>query len=79
LAGDISFEHLEKILMDVAALSARLKKPLTARLMPIPGKKAGDATKFTFDYFANSKVMKFQGLNVDGLLRISDSVPITPR
>lgn len=79
LEGDIPIEHLETLLMDIAALSARLTKPLTARLMPIPGKKVGDATKFTFDYFVNSKVMKFQVSSVDGLLRTSDSVPITPR
>lgn len=79
LAGDVPLEDLERLLTDIAALSARLTKPLTARLMPIPGKKAGDATKFTFDYFANSKVMKFQRSKVEGLLRTSDFVPLTPR
>ncbi len=79
LAGDISLEQLEKLLMDIAFLSARLKKPLTARLMPIPGKKAGDATKFTFDYFANSKVMKVPSSNLEDLLRKGNSVRITPR
>jgi len=42
----------------------RLDKPLTARLMPIPGKKAGDETNFDFGFFANSKVM---ALDSDGL------------
>ena len=32
------------LLLDVAALALRLNKPLTARLMPIPGKKAGRNT-----------------------------------
>lgn len=57
LPGDITTAELQAILLDVAALSLRLGKPLTARLMPIPGKKAGDLTSFQFPYFANSRVM----------------------
>jgi hypothetical protein len=34
-----------------------LNKPLSARLMPIPGKKAGEITDYNFDYFVNSKIM----------------------
>jgi uncharacterized protein (UPF0210 family) len=39
-------------------LALRLDKPLTARLMPIPGKKAGDETNFDFAFFAQSRIMK---------------------
>ena len=28
--------------------------------MPVPGKKAGDLTKFDFGFFANSKVMTLE-------------------
>jgi len=35
----------------------RLDKPLTARLIPIPGLQAGDATHFSFEYFADAHVM----------------------
>jgi hypothetical protein len=34
-----------------------LDKPLTARLMLIPGKQAGELTSFDFGYFANSRLM----------------------
>jgi len=57
LAGDISEQKLEAILYDVASMSIKLNKPLSARLMPVPNKKAGDMTEFTFEYFVNSKVM----------------------
>ena len=60
LPGDINANQISSILMDLAALSLRLDKPLTARLMPIPGKKAGDSTNFDFPFFANSKVMDLQ-------------------
>jgi uncharacterized protein (UPF0210 family) len=64
LPGDVSESTLTGILLDVAALSARLRKPLVARLMPLPGLAAGDATSFDFEYFAPSRVI---GIRRDGL------------
>ncbi len=57
LPGDISADALAAILLDVAALAVRLDKPLTARLMPIPGKRAGEVTTFDFPFFANSAIL----------------------
>ena len=57
LPGDCSPEEITALLLDLAALALRLDKPLTARLMPIPDKKAGEMTSFDFPYFANSRVM----------------------
>ena len=57
LPGDTTSEQLVPLLLDLSALALRLDKPLTARLMPVPGKKAGEATAFDFGFFANSKVM----------------------
>ena len=60
LPGDTTPNQIVPLLLDLSALALRLNKPLTARLMPIPGKKAGDPTDFTFDYFANSRVMALE-------------------
>ena len=57
LPGDCTIDEIKNILYDVATLSIKLKKPLSARLMPIPGKKPGDMTEFSFQYFKNSTVM----------------------
>jgi uncharacterized protein (UPF0210 family) len=57
LPGDTTSQQLVPLLLDLCALALRLDKPLTARLMPIPTKKAGDATNFDFAFFAPSKVM----------------------
>ena len=46
LPGDISVKKLEAILFDVAALSSRAGKPLSARLLPAPGKEVGEKTEF---------------------------------
>lgn len=57
LPGDVTIEKLNALLIDIASLSCKLCKPLSARLMPIPGKHAGDMTDFDFPYFVNSKIM----------------------
>jgi uncharacterized protein (UPF0210 family) len=61
LPGDTTVEEVSSILLDVATLSLVADKPLTARLMPIPGKKAGEITNFDFSYFANARIMDVRG------------------
>jgi len=68
LPGDVSAASLAGILLDVAMLAARLGKPLTARLMPLPGLAAGDLVTFDFPYFAPSRVMAVSGDGVTGLM-----------
>ena len=46
LPGDVTAEQLARIIGDVATLSAKLSKPLSARLLPVAGAKAGDRTTF---------------------------------
>lgn len=79
LPGDLSSGQLNAVLLDLAALAARLDKPLTARLMPIPGKKAGDPTEFDFPYFANSRVMAVQSRPLQGALRSGMDLDLQPR
>jgi hypothetical protein len=79
LAGDISKEALAAILMDLAALAYRLDKPLTARLMPIPGKQAGEKTDFEFEYFANSNVLASDSKGISGPMGSGDSFKILKR
>jgi hypothetical protein len=67
LPGDASEAELAGILLDMAALAQRLDKPLTARLMPVPGAKAGDITQYDFGYFANGRVLNLKGCGSRGL------------
>jgi uncharacterized protein (UPF0210 family) len=68
LPGDVTAEQIVPLLLDLSALALRLDKPLTARLMPIPGKRAGDPTGFDFAYFANSKVMTLESERLTAVL-----------
>jgi uncharacterized protein len=56
LPGDTSEEHIARILGDVASLAYKWNKPLAARLLPVPGKKAGDRTAFTDSRMANTVI-----------------------
>lgn len=79
LPGDIRAEEIETLLMDIAALSLRLKKPLTARLMPVPGLKAGNLTSFNFEFFKNGNVMDFPAGKISAPLSRSNWVKIRKR
>jgi uncharacterized protein len=56
LSGDTDSTAIAQLLTDVATLALRLNKPLSARLFPVPGKKAGQRTEFTSPYLTNTLV-----------------------
>ncbi len=58
IPGDASISQITAILTDVATLSIQLNKPLSVRLFPVPGLKAGDMTQFQSPYLTNSAVMQ---------------------
>jgi uncharacterized protein (UPF0210 family) len=53
LPGDISLTDLEHIIGDMASLAVKWHKPLSARLLPVAGKKTGDMTEFSSPYLVN--------------------------
>ena len=60
LAGDTKVDELAALIRDVAALSNKLHKPLSARLFLIPGKKPGDRAEFSNPFLTSSVVMKLE-------------------
>ena len=54
LPGDVSEEQLARIIGDMAALAVKWHKPLSARLMPVPGGKPGDRTQFDDPFLTNA-------------------------
>ena len=79
LPGDTTADQLVPLLLDLSALALRLDKPLTARLMPVPGKKAGDATSFDFGFFSNSRVMSLDAEPLSGPLSSGEEIKIQSR
>jgi len=65
LPGDTTPEQIAGVLTEVAALATALRKPLTARLLPLPGLQPGDWIRFdrasdprVAEYFCASRVMR---------------------
>jgi uncharacterized protein (UPF0210 family) len=56
LPGDVTTQQLERILGDVATLSVKLSKPLSARLLPVAGAKSGDQTSFDDPNLVNTVI-----------------------
>lgn len=79
LPGDVSAEMVEALLLDISALSLRLNKPLTARLMPVPGLKSGDKTFFDFDFFKNGQIMDLPAQALTHALASSEWINIQQR
>jgi len=56
LPGAITEQQITQILGDVATLAYKWKKPLAARLLPVPGRKAGEQTEFNDPRMANTTI-----------------------
>ena len=52
--GSVSEAQLARILGDVAALAVKWQKPLSARLQPVPGREAGQETRYVDPYLTNT-------------------------
>jgi len=58
IPGDTSIKKLNALMRDTGTMAFRLNKPLTVRVFPVPGKKAGDMTEFVSDDLCNCKILE---------------------
>jgi hypothetical protein len=79
LPGDTSPEQMQGVLLDVAAIALRLNKPLIARLMPLPGKQAGDPVEFSFEFFAKGAVLALPAAALSRGFAGDETISIRPR
>jgi uncharacterized protein len=61
LPGDVTEDQIARILGDVAWLAYRWNKPLAARLLPAPGKRAGEQTEFTGSILTRTTIQPLPG------------------
>jgi len=61
LPGDTTVEQLTRIIGDVATLSVKWNKPLSARLLPVAGKLAGQQTEFSDPNLLNGVIQPISG------------------
>ena len=60
LPGAAAPEDIAALILDVAGLSTRLKKPLALRVLPVPGKAVNEFTAYNLDFLCDSRVMDLQ-------------------
>jgi len=58
LPGNVTNKQLAAMIGDMASLAWKWKKPLSARLQPVSGKKAGDKTEFNDPFLTNAVLQK---------------------
>lgn len=51
---------IARVILDVATMAHRLKKPLSCRLLPVPGKRVGDRTDFNNPYLIEANIMSLE-------------------
>lgn len=68
LPGAVTPIQVAGLIADMAALAVRLDKPLTARLMPVPGKQAGDLVTWDFFSIGAGRVLPVRPHTSPGLL-----------
>ena len=61
LPGEVTEEQITRILGDVAWLAFRWNKPLAARLLPAPGKRAGEQTEFSLGALSKTTIQPLPG------------------
>lgn len=54
LPGNVSTLQIERLLSDTASLAYKWNKPLSVRLLPVPGKRAGEKTSFNDPHLVNT-------------------------
>lgn len=57
LAGLVFQEEVTALMLDIAAMSCTLKKPLGVRVLPIPGRAVNEFTQFNLDFLCDSRIM----------------------
>lgn len=61
LPGDATIDQLAHIIGDVATLSVKWNKPLSARLLPVSGRLAGQQTEFSDPNLLNAVIQPLSG------------------
>ena len=77
ISGVTSSDTILSFIMDTASMAIRLDKPLGVRLLPIPGKLAGEITDINGDFICNSRIFHTSQQPSTGLLGRNEKVKLT--
>jgi uncharacterized protein (UPF0210 family) len=60
--GNILDDEISSLIIDTAAISINLKKPLGVRLLPIPTKIENQMTNFNYDFLVDTRIMNIKNM-----------------
>lgn len=69
--GNILDDEIASIMLDIAAISCKIKKPLGVRILPIPEKHVNEFTDFSYDFLSNTRIMAVKNLSSNSIFQSS--------
>ena len=79
IPGNTAPEEIAAIYLDMAALAIFTGQPLAARLLPIPGKSAGQKVTFDDPDLADARVLSVKNAGAAGLFQQNSFLSLTPQ
>ncbi|MCK4664965.1 MAG: DUF711 family protein [Bacteroidales bacterium] len=64
--GNIFDDEITSIMLDIAAISCKIKKPLGVRILPIPEKHENEFTDFSYDFLSNTRIKNIKNQTFSG-------------
>jgi uncharacterized protein (UPF0210 family) len=78
IPGDTTVDEIAALFVDMAALAIFVKKPMSARLMPIPGLSAGDEVSFNTVYLSGGRVLPVKKMGSQKLFERNSFLRLAP-
>jgi uncharacterized protein (UPF0210 family) len=78
IPGNTSPDEIGAVFLDMAALAISVGKPISARLMPMPGLAVGEKVSFDSELFAPSRVLPVKNLGAQKLFEQNTFLTLNP-
>lgn len=78
IPGNTSPDEIGAIFLDMAALAITVSKPISSRLMPMPGLAVGEKVALDSDHFAPSRVLPVKNLGAQKLFEQNTFLTLNP-
>jgi uncharacterized protein (UPF0210 family) len=78
IPGNTSPDEIGAVFLDMAALAISVGKPISARLMPMPGLAVGEKVSFDSELLASSRVLPVKNLGAQKLFEQNTFLTLNP-
>jgi uncharacterized protein (UPF0210 family) len=78
IPGNTAVEEIGALYLDMAALAISVGRPVSARLMPIPGRAVGEKISFEAENLSTSRILPVKNLGVEKLFERDTYLTMNP-